>query len=386
MENLNHLFLLDPDITFLNHGSFGATPRSVFAAYQQWQRELERQPVQFITDQLPDLLTKARQTLGNYLGVDGMDLVYIPNATFGVNIIANSLELEAGDEVLTTNHEYGACDNVWQHYSQQRGFCYKKATLPYPITSSEAIVESIWREVTSQTKLIFLSHITSSTALRLPVETICQRAKEAGILTFVDGAHAPGQIPLDLAALGADFYSGNCHKWMCAPKGSAFLHTRPERQALIRPLLLSWGWGANQNLDYGSDYLNKLQFLGTDDFASYLAVPNAIAFLAEHNWTAVQASCHQLAKQAALQISELTGIDPIYPLTPEFFQQMVLAPLPQIDVQAIKQRLWEEFRVEIPVYEWNGRCYTRISIQAYNTPDDVDILVTSLQKILSEKL
>ena len=382
MTHLKAHFLLDPDITFLNHGSFGATPRPVFAAYQQWQRELERQPVQFIVNQLPDLLANARQALGNYLGVDGMDLVYIPNATFGVNIIANSLDLAAGDEVLTTNHEYGACDNVWLHYSQQRGFCYKKATLPFPITSSAEIVEAIWQEVTPQTKVIFLSHITSSTALRLPVEAICQRAKEAGILTFVDGAHAPGQIPLDLAMLGADFYTGNCHKWMCAPKGSAFLHTRPERQDLIRPLLFSWGWGEYKNLDYGSDYLNKLQFLGTDDFASYLAVPDAIAFQKEHDWTAVQTACHQLAQQAALRISDLTGLAPIYPLTTEFCQQLILIPLPPIDVQTVKQRLWHEFRVEIPVYEWNGRCYTRVSIQAYNTPDDVNVLVTSLEKLL----
>ena len=316
MNNLKQHFLLDPDITFLNHGSFGATPRPVFTAYQRWQRELERQPVQFIGYQLPDRLAAARQALGGYLHCGADDLVYIPNATFGVNVVAYSLDLGPGDEVLTTNHEYGACDNVWNYLSQQRGFTYKPATLPYPITSSEEIVETIWQQVTANTKLIFLSHITSATALRLPVAAICTRAKEAGILTLVDGAHAPGQIPLNLTEIGADFYTGNCHKWLCAPKGAAFLYTDPERQHLIRPLVVGWGWGKDRTFTYGSDYLDYLQFLGTDDLASYFAVPDAIQFQAEHNWEAVREACHQLAKETCLRISDLTGLDPIYPLTP----------------------------------------------------------------------
>lgn len=382
MTHLKEQFLLDPEITFLNHGSFGATPRPVFAAYQQWQRELERQPVQFITKQLPIALAHARQVLGAYVQVGADDLVYIPNVTFGVNVVANALDLGVGDTVLSTNHEYGACDNVFHFLSEQRGFDIEKAILPYPITSSEAIVEAIWQAVTPATKLIFMSHITSATALRLPVEAICARAKEAGILTLIDGAHVPGQIPLDLQAIGADFYTGNCHKWLCAPKGSAFLYTQPERQHLIRPLIVSWGWGKYSNLDYGSDYLNKLQYLGTDDPAAYLTVPDAIAFQEKYDWTAVQESCHQLAKQACLRVAEFTGVNPIYPLTQEFFQQMVLAPLPTVDVLELKARLWDEFCVEIPVYEWNGSCYMRISIQAYNTQADVATLLTSLKKAL----
>ncbi len=382
MKNLKQQFLLDPNITFLNHGSFGATSRPVFAAYQKWQRELERQPVQFIAIKLSRFLAEARQILGAYVHVGADDLVYIPNTTFGVNIVANSLDLGVGDEILTTNHEYGACMNVWQHANEKRPFIIKKATLPHPITSSAKIVETIWEQVTPQTKLIYLSHITSATALRLPVETICKRAQEAGILTCIDGAHAPGQIPLDLTAMGVDFYAGNCHKWMCSPKGAAFLYTAPQRQHLIRPLIVSWGWGKEQTLDFGSDYLNALQYLGTDDLASYLSVPDAIAFQTEHNWTAVQQSCHQLAKQACQRISERTGLDPIYPLTTEFCQQMVLNPLPIDDAVACKNRLWEEFAVEVPVHKWNGRTYLRTSIQAYNTEEDVNKLLSALQKIL----
>ena len=382
MKHLKEQFLLDPDITFLNHGSFGATPRPVFEAYQRWQRQLEQQPVQFIGYELADYLAQARQVLGNYLHVAADDLVYIPNATFGVNVVANSLDFGSGDEVLTTNHEYGACNNVWNYLSEQRGFSYKTATLPYPITSSAEIVETIWQEVTANTKMIFLSHITSATALRLPIEAICTRAKDAGILTLIDGAHAPGQIPLNLTEIGADFYTGNCQKWMCSPKGAVFLYTHPERQHLIRPLILSWGWGKDSNIDYGSDYLNKLQYLGTDDLTSYLAVPDAIAFQEVHNWTAVRESCHQLAKEACLRISKLTGLDPIYPLTKEFFNQLVLNPLPKVDVFDFKNKLWDDFAVEIPVYEWNGSCYIRTSIQSYNTEEDVNNLLNALQKLL----
>ncbi|MCA9998356.1 MAG: aminotransferase class V-fold PLP-dependent enzyme [Anaerolineales bacterium] len=212
-NTFRNLFLLDPDVVFLNHGSFGATPRPVFDVYQAWQRQIEYQPVKFIGRELTGYLQTARHTLGNYLHAHGDDLVYIPNATFGVNIVARALLLTAEDEVLTTDHEYGACDRVWRFVSQKKGFHYVRQPIPLPVTSPEEIVEQLWQGVTPRTKVIYLSHITSATALRLPVEAICQRAREAGILTLVDGAHAPGQIPLDLTAMGADFYTGNCHKW-----------------------------------------------------------------------------------------------------------------------------------------------------------------------------
>lgn len=206
-------FLLDPDVVFLNHGSFGATPRPVFKAYQQWQLHMERQPVQFFITEIADHFANARQSLAAFLQAGSNDLVFVPNATFGVNIVARSLLLGPGDEVLTTNHEYGACENVWRFLSQKQGFSYRQQSIPLPLPNDEAIVDLLWQGVTEKTKVIFLSHITSSTAVRFPVQEICQRAREAGILTVVDGAHAPGQIPLNLTQIGADFYTGNCHKW-----------------------------------------------------------------------------------------------------------------------------------------------------------------------------
>jgi len=383
MAAFKELFLLDPEVLFLNHGSFGATPRPVFEAYQAWQRRLERQPVQFIVTDLPRYFETARQLLGNYLNADKNDLVYVPNATFGLNIVARSLPLQEGDEVLTTNHEYGACDRVWRFVSQKKGFHYRQQPIALPVTSPEEIVEQLWQGVTPQTSVIFISHITSSTALCFPVAQICKLARAAGILTVIDGAHAPGQVPLDLKAIDADFYCGNAHKWLCGPKGSGFLYTRPDRQHLVEPLVVSWGWGEERMLSYGSDYLDYLQWVGTNDPAAYLAVPAAIEFQQAHNWTAIRQTCHRLVQQAMHRICELTGLAPLYPDHAGFYHQMATIPLPPIaDLLALKQRLYEEYRVEIPLLEWHGCPYIRISIQAYNTQKDVDALLDALTILL----
>ena len=382
MNNLKNQFLLDPDITFLNHGSFGATPRPVFAVYQEWQRRLERQPVQFIINELPDLLAEARQALGLYLNAAPDNLVYIPNATFGLNIVARSLKLETGDEVLTTDHEYGACNNVWQFVSDKSGIVYKKQPIPLPLEFDEVTLETFWEGVTAKTKVIFLSHITSATAVTFPVSLICQRAREAGILTVIDGAHAPGQIPLDMQAIGADFYFGNCHKWLCAPKGAAFLFAQPERQHLLDPLVIGWGWGAERSFSFGSDYLDSLQYLGTDDLSSYFSVPAAIAFQEKHNWKAVRQACHTLLSEAVAEINQLTGLDSPYP-DESFYHQMAVVPLPpQPDLAAFKSRLYDEFRVEVPGIQWQDAQFIRISIQGYNRREDVETFIGALQELL----
>ncbi|MEZ4518616.1 MAG: aminotransferase class V-fold PLP-dependent enzyme [Chloroflexota bacterium] len=381
---MRELFLLDPDVTFLNHGSFGATPRAVFEDYQQWQRRLEDQPVKFLGREIGDLLANARQTLGSYVNVDRDDLVYVPNATFGVNVVARSLPLGPGDEVLATDHEYGACENIWRYLSQQRGFGYVRQPISLPITTAEAIVEQLWAGVTSRTKVIFLSHITSPTAVRLPVEAICARAREAGIMTVVDGTHAPGQLPLDLTAMGVDFYTGNAHKWLCAPKGAAFLYVRSERQDLIEPLIIGWGWGADRQATFGSDFLDYIQYPGTNDYASYLSVPAAIQFQEEHDWGAVRAQCRDLAGQFVLRMHDLTGLDSVYPSGGgNFFCQMALAPLPEgTDVAELKTRLYDDYRIEIPTIRWNDHPLIRISVQGYNTQADVDALLDALEGLL----
>lgn len=386
MNDLRSLFLLDPDVVFLNHGSFGATPRPVFAAYQAWQRRLEAEPVQFLIRELPDLLAEARAALAAYLGVAAADLVYMPNATFAVNVVARSLPLGSGDELLTTNHEYGACENVWRFLSGKRGFTYRRQPLPFPLPEvpdlDEFLVDTFWRGVTPRTRVIFLSHITSATALRLPVAAICERARAEGILTVVDGAHAPGQIPLDLEAIGADFYLGNAHKWLCAPKGSAFLYTRPARQALIEPLVVGWGWGEERSLRFGSDYLDYLQWLGTNDLAAYLSVPSAIAFQADHGWPAVRERCHALLQEALARLSALTGLPSPYP-DASLYRQMAVASLPPLaDLAKFQMRLFDQFQVEIPCIEWQARQFIRISVQGYNREEDISVLETALGTLL----
>jgi len=234
--------------------------------------------------------------------------------------------------------------------------------------------------VTPKTRVLFLSHITSPTALILPVAELVHRARAAGIFTVVDGAHAPGQIPVDVSALGVDFYVGNCHKWMCAPKGSAFLYAREGAQPMVEPLVVSWGW--QSDTPGPSRFIDEQEWQGTRDIAGYLTVPSAIAFLEDHDWPRVQRDCHELARTARNAITELTGLEPISPDSPEWYAQMVTVPLPPCDAQALEQRLYDEFAVEVPIITWSDRQFIRVSIQGYNRQEDVDYLIEALRDLL----
>ena len=381
MNELRKHFLLDPEVVFLNHGSFGATPRPVFDVYQEWQLKLENQPVEFLDREFRNNLRKARSRLGAYLKADPGNLVFIPNATFGVNIIAASLDFQPGDEVLTSNHEYGACDNVWSYWSQKKGIEVIRQPIPLPLPSMNEIVEIFWKGVTNQTRLIFLSQITSSTAVRFPVEEICKRAQEAGIMTLIDGAHAPGQIELNLEDLEADFYTGNCHKWLLAPKGAAFLYTKPERQDLIKPLVVSWGWGENCPYESDSQYHAYLEWWGTIDPAPYLAVPAAIQFQKDHDWTAVRKECLRLLEHCLAEIDSITGMSSIYGKDQDNSLQLGVAELPkELQPDKLQSWLYENFKIEIPVIDWEGHWFIRPSVQGYNTEGDLELLVSALQE------
>ena len=388
-SDLRELFLLRPDVVFLNHGSFGACPRPVFEIYQQWQRELERQPVEFLGRRFTDLMRTARQVLGTFVGADTDDLVYVPNATTGLNVVARSLPLQPGDQVLATDHEYGALDRTWRFVCAKRNAVYVNKPLPLPIRSVEEAIETIWAGVTPHTRVLFISHITSPTALILPVAELIRRAREAGILTVVDGAHAPGQIPLDLTVLGADFYAGNPHKWTCSPKGSAFLYARREMQHLLEPLVVSWGWNRGDESaglldlgDHSSRFVDEQEWQGTRDPAAYLSVPAAIQFQAEHNWPRVRQECHELVRHARQAISEMTEIEPICPDSPEWYAQMVTIPLPPCEAEQLKSRLYDEYRVEVPIITWGDRQFVRVSVQGYNTREDVEMLLKALKRLL----
>jgi isopenicillin-N epimerase len=366
-------FLLDPDIIFLNHGSFGATPRAVFERYQEWQFELERQPVLFLARRLDELLAEARATLGAYVDADPDDLVFVPNASAGVNVAAWPLGLERGDEVLSTDLEYGALDLAWEHICSDFGARYVRTPIRLPVTSADEIVETVWAGVGPRTRALFLSQHTSGTAMTLPVRELCRRAREAGIRTIVDGAHVPGHLPLSLRELDADYYAGNCHKWLCAPKGAGFLYVRRELQQDVHPLLISWGYEGDD-----PSFVSRHEKQGTRDPSAYLTVPAAIEWQRDQGWDAVRARCHQLARRARNEL----GLEPLTPDSEGFFRQMVTLRLPDDAPPDLKERLYDEYRIEIPVAERPDGRFIRASFQGYNDDADFERLRDALAALL----
>ncbi len=385
MRNFRPDFLLDPDVVFLNHGSFGACPRPVFETYQRLQRQLESQPVEFLGRRAEDMMRASREALATYLNVNADDLVYFPNPTTAVNMIVRGVQLGPGDEVLTTDHEYGALERTWHVRCRERGAILRKHQAN--LSSPEAFVEDFWSAVTPATRILFISHITSPTAVIFPVAEICRRARAAGILTIVDGAHAPGQVPLNLATLDADVYVGACHKWMCSAKGASFLHARPDVQAWLRPLVYSWGWGDDvydaQDGMGETEFVRWHQWQGTRDLAAFLTVPAAIAYQAEHDWPARQRECHQLLRSALDGIQALTGLPPFASPIECWHAQLGVARLPDdVDTDALKRRLYDGQRIEVPVHRWAGQPLIRVSCQAYNTEADIAALHRALAKEL----
>jgi isopenicillin-N epimerase len=378
---MRELFLLDPKVIFLNHGSFGACPREVFEAQQRWQLEMERNPVAFLGRRSAELLKATRLKLGAALGTNGEHLVFVPNSTTGVNIVAQSFALSPGDEVLATDLEYGACDAAWEHVCAQRGAHYRRVEIGLPF-ERDRFVDRVMAAVTPRTRLIFASHITSTTALILPVADLCLQARQRGITTLIDGAHAPGQIPLDIESISADFYVGNCHKWLCAPKGSGFLYARPEHHAALNPTVISWGYAAGTGGHSGFDaYLGnslferRMQWQGTRDIAGWLAVADALDFQARHDWAAVRTRCHSLAGHALQTLTARHGIPPIAKDTD--WAQMVAIPVPSQNPDALRSRLFSESGIEIPVTSHAGQVFVRISVQGYNTIEDVEQLLAA---------
>ncbi len=383
-EEFTDLFLLDQTVTFFNHGSFGACPKPVFEVYQDWQRQLERNPVDFLQRTLPDALDAATDRLAAFVGATSDRLVFVPNATYAINAVARSIKLEPGDEVLGTNHEYGAVNNTWRFYCEKQGAEYIQAEIDLPITDAESVVESIWERVTERTRVIIVSHITAPTAVILPIKAICDRARKAGIITVIDGAHALGQIDLKLDDLGADYYTGNAHKWLCAPKGSAFLYSHLGPDSTLEPLVVSHGWS---NRDSAPKLKNYFGWTGTSDPAAYLSIPAAIDFQEKHNWSTVRQNCHEMASRMRRSLEEWTGLPSVCPDSTEWYSQLFTVMLPDgFDLDS-RQKLWEAYRIEVPVYKYlDVQPMIRISIQAYNTQSEVDWLLGALNDMMQNKV
>jgi isopenicillin-N epimerase len=370
-NNRRDPFLLDPQVVYLNHGAYGACPRPVFERYQAWQVELEREPVDFLSRRLPELLAEARAALAAYVGAEPDDLVFVPNATSAVNAFARSLDLRPGDEVLATDLEYGACDLTWRYVCGRAVATYVQAPIPLPLERPSEVVDAVFDRLSERTRALFVSHVTSDTALVLPLAELVQRARDAGVLTIVDGAHAPGQLPLDLRGLGADVYAGNCHKWLCAPKGAGFLFVRPELHDAIDALVIGWGYGDD------STFVTRHERQATRDPAAYLSVAAAIEWVQRYG---DNERCRALTVEAQRRLTELQGVEAI--CTPEFLAQMVAVRVPTNDAEALELRLRNEHAIEVPVKARRAKPLLRVSIAPYNNGSDLDRLLEALPPLL----
>lgn len=375
------LFLLNPDITFLNFGSFGATPKLLIDDLKKWQNEMEFEPVQFIVYRSLDYLLDSRKSLARYLKCSADDLVLVPNPSYAMNIIAKSLSLNASDEILSTDLEYGAMDRTWNYYCNQKGAKFVRQKISLPLLSKEQFIEEFWKGFTENTKAIFISHITSTTALKLPVKELCEQAKAKGLLTIVDGAHVPGHIALDLTELKADIYTGACHKWMMTPKGCSFLYVKRDIQNQFDPLVISWGYESDE--PSSSQFIDYHQMQGTRDFTAFLTIPKAIELMDEWKWREVADECAVLAQSNYKRFCDLMNTAPLCPIENDFLGQMCSIPIYTNKPEQLNSILYTDYKIEIPVMQHNSKTYLRYSIQAFNNQSDLDKLYSALENIKS---
>ncbi len=371
------LWLLDPQVVFLNHGSFGACPRRVLEFQSELRARLERQPLQFMVRELEPLLDSAREALARFVGADAEDLVFVPNATSGVNTVLRSLEFQRGDELLVTDQEYNACRNALDFAAERAGARVVVAKLPFPVRDADELVAPILERVTSRTRLALVDHVTSQTGLVMPLGRVVNELASRGIDTLVDGAHAPGMVPLNLKDLGVAYYSGNCHKWICAPKGAALLHVRRDRQKAIRPLTISHG--ANSARTDRSRFLIEFAWAGTWDPTACLSIPEALRFMGSllpGGWPEVMARNRALALAArrilcaALKVpescpEEFIGSLASVPLSDATQAGRAGGPLYEYPLQ---DALRVKHGIEVPIIPWPAppKRWLRISAQLYN--------------------
>ena len=385
---------LDSRVTFLNHGSFGSCPHRILDHQTEWRGKLERQPVQFFVRELEPLLDDARKKLCSFLGAHPDNLVFVPNATTGINTVLRSIAFRPGDELLVTNHEYNACRNALNRVGDQTGATVVEANIPFPLESTEAIVAAVLNRVSARTRLVLIDHVTSQTGLIFPVATLIAELKKRGVDTLVDGAHAPGMVPLKLEEMAPAFYTGNCHKWLCAPKGAAFLYVAAEQQSKIRPLVISHG--ANSPRRDRSRFLIEFGWTGTPDPTAYLSVTKAIDFMSgllPGGWPQVMEANHSLVVAGRSVVEKALGIESAAP--PEFLGSLASILIPghaetssPLYGDPLQERLWNEFQIEAPVIPWPvspagdmGRIL-RISAQLYNSLPQYERLAAALKKCL----
>jgi len=383
MTEFKELFLLDKQTTFLNFGSFGACPKEIFQAYQNWQLLLEQQPVKFIAEDAYVYIQKSIDALAGYLNCSSENLVLVTNPSYAFNAVIRSLELKNGDEVLSTSLEYGAMIKTWEYYGKQKGFRFIQQPISLPIASKEEFLTEFWSGYTDRTKAVFLSHITSATGLILPAEEICKEARRRGLIIVVDGAHVPGHIPLDLSSLDVDYYTGACHKWMMTPKGCSFLYAGEPVKDSIDPMIISWGYdapmrGPNRFFDYH-------QFNGTRDLSAFLTIQEALAFREKYDWNNVSKKCRDFILTETAPMFDALGSYPLAPLDENFFGQLCSFPIHAKDPMILKRELLYTHGIEVPVIEQNKNTYIRISWQAFNDQEDANKFMKAIFQLKKEK-
>ena len=378
-------WLLNPDVVFLNHGSFGACPIPVLEAQQHWRERMERQPLQFLGKDIEALIDFSKSELAAFVNCDWEDLAFVANTTTGVNTILRSLKFEPGNELLTTDHEYNACRNALNYVAEREGIDVVVAEVPFPIQSPEQVIEAVLQKVSTRTRLVLLDHVTSQTGLVFPIAELVRQLNHLGIETLIDGAHAPGMVPLNLRELGAMYYTGNCHKWLCAPKGAAFLYVQRDRQSTIRPLTVSHG--ANSPRSDRSRFRLEFDWMGTHDLTPHLSIPTAIQFLGSllpNGWAALMQHNRELAIAARTTLCEMLNVVP--PCPEEMLGSLAVVPLPDGDALSLHQALLDQYNIEVPIIPWKhsaGR-QIRISAQIYNALEQYDYLATALKSLLSQ--
>ena len=392
-SDLARHWLLDPEVVFLNHGSFGACPRSVLARQQESRERMERQPVRFFLREMLPLLDAARERLAGFLGADALDLVPVANATTGVSAVASSLELAPGDELLVTDHAYGACSNALDHAASRTGAKVVVARVPFPLDSTDSIVEAVAGAVTSRTRFALLDHVTSPTGVVFPIERLVEHLQGRGVDVMVDGAHAPGMLDVHVGRLGAAWYTGNCHKWICAPKGAAFLHVRRDKQDAIRSIPTSHGHSSRRE---GRPWLHdQFDWPGTQDPTAFLSVPaalDAIAALVPGGWPEVRRRNRELALFARRTLCEALEVAP--PCPEDMLGSLAAVPLPDggplgprwaLDTDPLQDALLERHGIEVPIVPWPAppRRLVRISAQLYNSEAQYTWLGSALREILA---
>ncbi|MBA3312269.1 MAG: aminotransferase class V-fold PLP-dependent enzyme [Planctomycetaceae bacterium] len=386
-ETIRREWELRPGVTYLNHGSFGPSPRSVIEAREAWSRRLEAEPMDFFVREMEAELATAADELGRFVGAAGEDLLFVPNATFAMNIVAANVRLRAGDQVLATNHEYGSVMRIWRDACRAAGAELVVRRLPPFLDSDEEIAATFLAGMTDKTRLIVVSHVTSPTAVALPVEAICKAARARGVQVCIDGPHAPAMVPVDLAAIGCDYYCASLHKWVCAPFGSGFLYVAPKHQTGLRSPITSWGGSISGR---EATWKDEFTWFGTYDPAAFLAVPTASRFLEDVGIERFRGRTHDLARYARAKILGVTQIEPIVADTPARYGSMIALPLPRLDgfegghgrQDPLQLRLWQEDSIEVPVMHWGGQRLLRVSCHLYNREDEIDRLAAALRRML----